>query len=322
MLSRRRFFACTTAGAAAAFAAPARMSSKERVDRALRGQEVDRPPFTFWHHFGLQELPGERHAKATLEFHRKFRTDLVKVMSDYSYPKPEKGKWYEMKVLGNPFPEQLDALERIREGLGGKVYFLETIFNPWNQATKVSSKEDVMKLKRENPKALLEALQAIAESQANHAKRAVAAGASGIFLAIDNAQDGVLSQQDYTKFSEPFDKLILDAVSGLPLNTMHLHGDKVYLDRFLGAGWRASVINYSNFGTGVGLAEIRKKYSGMIMGGLDERSFRTLDAKQLQQQSESARAAAGTKFILAPGCSVPDDSKDAELMRLPALLGE
>lgn len=317
MLSRRKFLSLSAAVAASA--APSQMTSKERVDRVLRGQDVDRPPFTFWHHFGLQKFPGERHAKATLEFHRKFRTDLVKVMSDYPYPKPE-GKWYEVKVVGSPFPEQLDALSLIQEGLGGKVYFLETIFNPWNQATKISSKQEVMRLKRENPKALLEALQAIAESQANHAKRAVAAGAAGIFLAIDNAQDGVLTQEEYAKFSEPFDKLILDAVSGAPLNTLHLHGDKVYLDRFL-TGWRCSVINYSNFGTGVGIAAVRAKYNRVIMGGLDERNFRTLETRSLQEQTDAARSAAGNKLILAPGCSVPDDSKDAELSRLPAMLG-
>jgi len=31
------------------------MSSRERVDRALAGREVDRTPFSFWHHFGLQK---------------------------------------------------------------------------------------------------------------------------------------------------------------------------------------------------------------------------------------------------------------------------
>jgi uroporphyrinogen decarboxylase len=316
MLSRRHFLSLA---ATAAAAAPSKLSPKERVDRVLRGQDVDRPPFTFWHHFGLQKFPGARHSRATVEFHRKFRTELVKVMSDFPYPKPA-GKWYELKVLGNPFPEQLEALALIDQELGGKVYFIETIFNAWSQATKISSKEEVMKMKRENPRQLLEALQAIAESQANHAKRAIAAGASGVFLAIDNAQDGVLSQQDYARFSEPFDRLILDAVSGAPLNTLHLHGDKVYLDRFV-TGWRASVINYSHVGTGVGIAQMRAKYNGVIMGGLDERRYRTLDAAQLKAQYESARAAAGNKLILTPGCSVPDDSKDAELARLPELLG-
>ena len=99
MLTRRDLLYLS---AAAAFPA-ARMTSKERVDRALRGEDVDRPPFTFWHHFLDEKLPGERHAKATLDFHRKFRTDLVKVMSDYPYPKPA-GRWYELKVAGQPLP--------------------------------------------------------------------------------------------------------------------------------------------------------------------------------------------------------------------------
>jgi uroporphyrinogen decarboxylase len=316
MLSRRSFLSFA---AGAALAAPAKMTSRERVDRALRGQETDRPPFTFWHHFGLQKFPAERHAKATLEFHRKFHTDLVKVMSDYPYPKPA-GKWYEPKVLLNPFPEQLDALAEIRTGLGYDVPFVETIFNPWNQATKISSKDDVMRLKREDPKSLLEALQAIAESEASHARKALAAGASGIFLAIDNAQDGILTPEEYAKFSRPFDKLVLDAAEGAPLNTLHLHGDKVYLDRFV-KGWPPAIVNYSNFGTGTGIAELRTKFPGVIMAGLDERNYRTLSPAELKQQADAARAAAGPKFILSPGCSVPDDSKDAELSRLPKLLG-
>ena len=240
-------------------------------------------------------------------------------MSDYPYPKPA-GKWYELKVEANPFPEQLRALELIRQGLGGRAWFVETIFNPWNQATKVSSKEEVLRLKQENPKALLAALQAIAESEANHAKKALAAGAAGIFLAIDNAQDGILSRADYARFSEPFDRTVLKAAAGAPLNVLHLHGDKVYLDLFL-KGWPEAAINYSAHGTGVPIAEVRRKFDGVIMGGLDEVHFRTLTPAQLKQQSEAARQAAGKRFILAPGCSVPNESTPEELGKLPKLLG-
>src|SRR6266478_7640860 len=101
--------------AAAAIAADAKtLSRKERVDRALHGKDVDRTPFTFWHHFGLKTP--EEHVKATLDFHTKYRTDIVKVMSDFPYPKPS-GKWYEPKVASNPFPDQLKALQLIRDGL-------------------------------------------------------------------------------------------------------------------------------------------------------------------------------------------------------------
>ena len=315
MFSRRQFLYLTAAGALAT----TKMTGKQRVDRALKGQDVDRSPFTYWHHFGLEKLPGERLAEATLAFHRQFRTDLVKVMSDYPFPKPG-GKWHELKVVNNPFPEQLRALELIRDGLRGQAHFVETIFNPWNVAEKMSSPEDVLQLKAENPKALEVALEAIAESEAGHARKAVAAGASGVFLAIANAQDGIMTEEDYARFSEPFDRLILEAVSGAPLNILHLHGDKVYLDRFV-KGWPVAAINYSNFGTGRTVAAMRAQYGGVLMSGLDEKNFRQLSEADLRKQWEAARAAAGKKFILTPGCSVPNDSTDEELMRLVKVTG-
>jgi uroporphyrinogen decarboxylase len=315
MLTRRELL---WLAAASASGSPA-MSNIERVDRALKGQDVDRPPFTFWYHFLLEKYPGERHAEATLSFHRKFRTDLVKVMSDYPYPKPA-GKWYELRVEQNPFPQQLRALEIIRDGLGGKAYFLETIFNPWNVAEKLSSKEEVMRLKQENPKALMAALEAIAESEANHARKAVAVGASGIFLAIANAQEGIMTLADYRKFSEPFDRMVLNAVSSAPLNTLHLHQEKVYLDHFL-QGWPAAAINYSTHATGVPIATVRRKYSGVIMAGIDEVNYRKLSIDDLKKQIQTARAAAGRKFMLVPGCSIPNDTTDEEALRLTKAIG-
>ena len=319
MLSRRRFLMAAAAAAATSCSQKSpQLSGKQRVDRALQGHELDRPPFTFYYHFGLENLPGEHHARATLEFQDKFNTDLVKVMSDFPYPKPE-GKWYELEVLDNPYPEQIRALEIIRDGLEGRKHFIETVFNPWNVAGKLSSKEEVLRLKEENPQALLDALEVIAKSEANHARRAIEAGAAGIFLAIANARDEVLTQQDYEVYSEPFDKMILAAVSSAPLNTLHLHGDGVYLDRFY-SGWDASVIQYSVHRTGVSFERARHGYYGALMGGIDERNFRNLTPDEMKKQWEVARKGAGRQFILAPGCSVPNETTDEELRRFSELL--
>src|ERR1700676_347133 len=126
----RRSFLLTTAAAPAVIAAtPAALSHKERIDRALKGAGVDRPPFSFWHHFGLEKQGPEKHAAAIIDFHRRFRTDLVKVMSDFPYPKPA-GEWHALEVNDNPFPQQIRALELIRDGAGSDAYFVETIFNP------------------------------------------------------------------------------------------------------------------------------------------------------------------------------------------------
>jgi uroporphyrinogen decarboxylase len=304
--------------AAAAMALPLRaaLTGPDRVRRALAGKDVDRPPFSFWHHFGLKTP--EEHSAATLKFHRDYRTDIVKVMSDFPYPKPA-GKWYELKVEENPFAPQIRALAQIRDGLNGSAPFVETIFNPWNVAEKLSSKEETLRLKSENPQALLDALDVITQSEINHARRAIETGAAGVFLSVANSNAASLSPEDYARFSRPFDRRILEAVSGAWLNFLHVHLEAAYVDQF--RDFPAPVFNYSLHVSKVPVADIRKKISATIAGGIDELNYRQLTVQQITAQWRAAQSAAGGKFILTPGCSVPNDSAPKELRRLPALLG-
>ncbi len=312
MLSRREFLLSSTT-AALALGAPA-LTPRQRVDRAIRGEAVDRTPFTFWYHFLDETKPPEQHAASTLDFHRRFGTDLVKVMSDYPYPRG-KAEWFALREEANPFPQQIRALELIRDGLSGQAHFLETLFNSYKVAEKLSSEAAVSKLKQQNPQRLHDTLKIIATSQANHAKRAIGAGASGIFLAIANSSD-----PDYAVFSEPYDKMILQSVAAAPLNVLHIHGDKIDLSRFY-RGWAASGINYSIHATKIPIATARKNYSGVILGGIDEVAYRKLSKADLQRESQEARRVAGSKFILAPGCSVPNETTAQEMLRLTAVAG-
>lgn len=317
---RREFLSAVVATAAVAsrpVLGAARLSCTERVDRALQGADADRSPFSLWHHFGLKTP--EAHADATLQFHRQYHTDIVKVMSDFPYPKPP-GKWYELKPLDNPFPDQIRALELIRDGLNGSAYFIETVFNSFNVAEKLSSKAEVRRLKDENPDALMAALAVINQSQINHAKRAISTGARGILLAVANANSKELSVADYARFNAPFDKQILQAVSGAPLNVLHLHVEREYLDQF--RDFPVPVLNYSLHVTGIPIAEVRSKFPDRVLaGGIDEVHYKSLNPEEIQTQWRSASRAAGKKFILTPGCSVPNDSSVAELSRLPQVLG-
>jgi uroporphyrinogen decarboxylase len=294
----------------AAAAQNSTLTPKARVDRALKGEDTDRVPFTCWYHFGLEKEPPEKFAAATLDFHRRLRTDLVKVMSDFPYPADSS------KVHENPFPAQIRALEMIRDGLRGQAHFIETIFNPWNVAEKLTSKEQVQRMKSDEPRKLLDLLERLGRSEASHARRAVATGASGVFLAIANAEPAVLSREDYERFSEPFDLMVLEAAASAPLNVLHLHGDKVYLDHFTRPKWKGAAINYSQHGTGVRMAGVRARFGGVLLGGVDETAFRKLSTEDLRRQAKEAREGAGKRLILTPGCSVPNETTDAEILRL------
>jgi uroporphyrinogen decarboxylase len=324
-LTRRSFL---LASAMPAILHGATMTSKERIEAALRDASADRPPFTLWQHFGLERQGAEAHAKATLLFHHDYRTDLVKVMNDFAYPRPA-GAWYELKPVENPFPEQLKALALIRDGLkqDGRngAYFVETLFNPWNIAEKLSSPAEVQRLRKEQPQKLLDALQAITKSEINHAKAAVKRGATGIFLAIANAQEGILTREEYAKFSEPFDKMIFQAVAEAPLNIIHLHGPRVYVDHFARAtGWKISGFNYSMHETGYSLRLARHNWHtirGAIVGGLDQREYRNRTVEELREEVRLAVADAGKRLIVTPACSVPNDSTAEQLRRLGQALG-
>jgi uroporphyrinogen decarboxylase len=315
---RRDFLRTAAASLALPLAAQNALTSKQRVDRAMAGQDVDRPPLSLWHHFGLTNA--EAHATRTLEFHRAYHTDMVKVMSDFPYPKPA-GKWYELKSEDNPFPDQLRALELIRKGLNGEAYMIETVFNPWNVAQKLSSKEEVLRLKDEKPQALLDALTVITDAEIRHAKRAYAAGASGVLFSVANALHAEMSVEDYKKFSAPFDKRLLDGVSGAaPHNILHLHVEPPYLATF--HNFHAPIINYSMHVSGIAIADVRKQFpSWVIAGGIDEVNYRKLTPEEIGRQWHAAAQAAGRKYILTPGCSVPNDSTPEELSRLPRLVG-
>ena len=54
------------------------MNKIERVRLALAGEDVDRPPFGFWYHFGLQHMPGSKHAEAEIDFFRAYDLDFLK----------------------------------------------------------------------------------------------------------------------------------------------------------------------------------------------------------------------------------------------------
>jgi len=309
-LSRRELILTLSAAAYAGSG----LDSRKRIERALAGKEVDRPPVSAWHHFHLENQPPEVFAKATIEFHQQAGTDLVKVMSDFPYPKGTGGLG-SLQVETNPFPAQLKALALIRDGIGSDNYFVETIFNSWSVAEKLSSREELLGLKASDPQKLIDVLEIITRSQINHARAAIGTGARGIFLAIQNAVPEVLSEDDYAKFSEPFDKLILSAVSTAPLNILHLHGNHVYWQRFT-SGWAAAGINYSVAGTNVPIVEVRLQNSGLILGGIDETNFAKLSLEELRRQARSAREQAGKQFLLTPGCSVPDDTSAESVRRL------
>jgi uroporphyrinogen decarboxylase len=223
-----------------------------------------------------------------------------------------------LEPLKNPFPEQIKALRLINKELRGQALFVETVFQSWNVAEKLSSKKDLTQLK-ENPKLFKKVLRAISESQANHARLALDAGAAGIFLAVSAADQFVTDPQEYVKLGRESDLIILDAVKekGV-MNILHVHGKKPHFDTLL--TYPVQVMNYSVHGTGIGLTDARRRFTGTLMGGLNEETIASQSTEELAGDLQAAiLAMQKRRFILSPGCSVPNDISPEVLLRLQEL---
>ena len=98
-----------------------------------------------------------------------------------------------------------------------------------------------------------------------------------------------------------------------------MHWENEYVDQFV--DFKAPVLNWSVQSSGVSVSTVRSKFSQTIATGIDEKNYKDLSSDQIRDQWQAARKVAGSKFILTPGCSVPNDSTDEELSRLPQVVG-
>lgn len=293
------------------------MNKIERVTLALKGEEVDRPPFSFWYHFGLQHMPGRKHAEAEIDFYRAYDLDFLKVMNDYPYPLPRGLKalaseedWNHVEPIAGShecWREQLEALSVISETIGREAMFIETIFSPWTTARRLSANGGLDEAIETHPHALLAAMDAIATSLAAYALEAVARGAAGIFLSVGAATHDVMTVEEYETWGRPFDLKVLDAVRGAPFNVLHIHGKQIHFDSLL--DYPVAAMNWSHFATAPSLGEGRVRSRKTVLGGIDEAAAAHSSAKGIEEQVARAVSEVGKRgLIVTPGCSVPTDT--------------
>jgi uroporphyrinogen decarboxylase len=294
----------------------------ERVTNALKGEEVDRLPFSFWYHFGLQHMPARKHAEAEIDFYRAYDLDFLKVMSDYPYPLPRnleaietEDDWKRIAPIAPDdkcWKEQLTALSMINDSIGKEAFFIETIFSPWTTARRLARSGSLTAARQHHPETLLGAMEAIATSLAEYSTEALKRGAAGIFLSLGAASEDVMTAEEYETFGRPFDLKILEAVREAPFNVLHIHGKRIHFDSVV--DYPASALNWSHFATAPSLKDGKVRSGKTVLGGIDEADASHVSPLEIRGQIESTIREVGTRgLIITPGCSVPTDTRELSL---------
>ena len=291
------------------------MNKIERIDAVLAGEKPDRCPISCWYHFGMQYLPGDQFADIVLSFFDYYDFDWLKVMNDYFYPMPEGldalksasdlKKIQPFDIDKSPFAEQLKAIAKISRALDGKAYFCDTIFDPYQALQKSPVGEHMPRLMKEEPEALLEALDIVSDNIIAYAKKTLELGTHGIFMSILAGTDQ-MDRENFLKFEKPFALKVLDAVKDMgAMNTAHLHGKNV--DILSCTDFPVKVFSWEDRQpSNLSLKEMKSKWNGCVMGGIDNTIMtRITPEAMLQNTREGMELGGSSRFFLANGCSTP-----------------
>jgi len=307
------------------------ITHRERLESCLRGDIPDRPPVALWRHFPVDDQFPEDLAKAHLDFQRTYDFDLLKVtpassfcLKDWGvediwegssegtrrYSKPvikNPGDWERLPILDPSSPHlegQLACLRQIRHGLGTDTPILQTIFNPLAQAKHLADTDSLLIHIRLYPEAVMRGLETITKTTLRFVEAALETGIDGIFYAIQHAQAGLLSQDEFLRFSQESDLTLLESAKDLWCNMLHLHGENIYFDKI--TKYPVHIINWHDRETSPSLTEAQTRFKGVLCGGLSRDSLVLKTQKDIKKEAIDAIEQTHHKqLILSTGCVVP-----------------
>lgn len=307
------------------------MSKRDRLAAAVRGEETDRPLVALWRHFPGDDIDPEQLALSAAAFQTQYDWDFLKLTPSSGYgiadwgsrvayrghpegtseyvtrPVVEPHDWQRLDPLdpqSGALGRQIEAIRRARQLVGPDTPIIETVFSPMAQAKNlIGGGLEVVHLRRHRAEAQ-HALEVIAETTVRFVQAALAAGADGIFYAIQHAAAALLSESEYRELCRPHDLRILEAARDGGFNLLHLHGLNTYFD--LVADYPAHALNWHDRDTGPSLAEGARRFPGLVVGGLSQRDIVEGTPQSVRSLAHDTIAQFGNRRLcLSTGCVMP-----------------
>lgn len=321
-----------------------KISKLETLKAMEKGEQLEKVPYAVWRHFPRDDLKAESLAKKQLEYLEKFDSILMKVSPNgrycvvdwgceiafdekkmsgsahcTNYRVKEINDWEtleELDVQEGMYGEQLEALKLIDKGITDGTPFVETVFNPLMVASKLTkTKELLLQSIKENPKGFKEGLKTITKVTTEFARIAVENGASGVFLATQEATYDLFTEEQFKEYILQYDLQVLQAIKQkADFNIVHIHGENIMFD-LIAEHYPVNALNWHDQLTAPSIAEAQTKFDGIVMGGIEEKEFLLQASKEeISQKVQEVVASANNKrLIIAPGCVIPINIPDKKV---------
>lgn len=313
---------------------------RELVERAFRGQPIDRPLVSLWRHWPEQDQDADALAAAHLDFQRRYDFDFVKFTPSGTDCVEDWG--VETRFSGDPhgtrdvlrrgiaqpsdwerlapldftrakLGRHFGAIAALRRELGPDVPILQTVFSSLTVARKLAGDRVADDL-RDHPDAVRRGLDRIADDSLRYLDMSLDAGADGLFFATQAATRDLLSDDEHRRWGVDHDRRLLEAARGrTDLIILHAHGSNLIWEQLL--DYPVPALNWHDRAVGPSLSEMKSRFPGLLVGGVDEWGC-LLEGppSAVRAQVEDAIGQAGQRGLcLAAGCVIGYRTADRQI---------
>lgn len=274
------------------------MHKRERLERAIAGDPVDRIPVALWRHWPGDDQRYADLARSIIDFQHDYNWDFVRVMpssnfqvTDYGIQDEWRGNrqgrrkinkyivnrsldWTKIRALSpdrGALSQQLECMRMICQAMQPQaVPIVHTIYSPFAQAARIGDKQRVLKNMRTRADRLRTGLHQLTESTLRflEALRRIP-NVAGIFYVTEFASHDVMSEAEYAAFVMPHNLKILESIPDRWwLNFVQVQGSSPMLDLFAEAP--VQVLNWNTRQSQPDLLYAKRMFPGAVSGGLED----------------------------------------------------
>lgn len=301
------------------------MNKRDRVTAALHGETPDRIPAAFWFHFTGEHTVGQSAIGAHIDYFNQCSCDIMKIMSDHYFDYAASmeihtpADWYRLKPLGTDHPFYAEQIVRAREiakavKKDALVYY--TVFAPFSSIRSGYGDARVMQMIKEDPDAVLHALDVITEDTQMFMKALFDAGVDGIYYSVQGGEKSRFSVDEYRRLITPSDKAALDYANTLgDLNILHCcgwAGEQNNLENW--KDYCAAAVNWAVYVEKMELREGRTFFENVrcILGGFDNTTdgilYRGTDEEVQAEIRRLCEMNGPSGYMIGADCSIPSDT--------------
>ncbi len=275
------------------------MHKRERLERAIAGEPVDRVPVALWRHWPGDDQRYADLARSTIDFQHDYNWDFVRVMPSRNFQVVDYGvqdeweghaqgildikkrvikrslAWTELRPLSptrGALAQQAQCLGLIGQAFQTEaVPILQTIYSPFIQAAQLAGRQKLLRDMRVRPDRLRTGLNLLSESTNRfiNALRKVP-GVAGIFVVTEFASHDVMSEVEYAAYVLPhIQNILADLPEHWWLNIVQVGGPSPMLPLF--ADLPIQALNWDTRNGSDELTQAKSLFRYASCGGLNER---------------------------------------------------